>query len=207
MLEINNFVQKLSLEKVSTNSRNLYQGNTVASQIRKENLQLYLTKMKRLRPKILLLGEAPGYKGCGITGIAFSSERLLHENNFFKDQGFRCFNERDCLESEISATIVWKELDQISAKPLIWNIYPFHPHAPENFRTNRTPTRDELIKGKIFLKELLKMFDIQQIVALGRKPESQLIDLGFSYTYLRHPANGGKRKFVDGLRPILNNPF
>jgi len=39
--------------------------------------------MTEIKPTKLLLGEAPGYKGCGITGIAFSSERILTENEFF----------------------------------------------------------------------------------------------------------------------------
>ena len=52
---------------------------------RRENLKLYLEKMKKLNPSFLLLGEAPGYKGCRLTGIPFSSEKILATNDFFNN--------------------------------------------------------------------------------------------------------------------------
>ena len=82
------FIDKLSTQVVSNNTTNMYFGNTIASQICRKNLKLYLNKMIDVKPSHLLLGEAPGYKGCGITGIAFTSERILNENTFYKNQGF-----------------------------------------------------------------------------------------------------------------------
>ena len=120
------FIDKLSTQVVSNNTTNMYFGNTIASQICRKNLKLYLNKMIDVKPSHLLLGEAPGYKGCGITGIAFTSERILNENTFYKNQGFRCLNKPSKLSSEISATIVWSVLDNYTNIPLIWNIFPFH---------------------------------------------------------------------------------
>jgi len=82
------FIDKLSTQVVSNNTTNMYFGNTIASQICRKNLKLYLNKMIEARPSHLLLGEAPGYKGCGITGIAFTSERILSENKFYKNKVF-----------------------------------------------------------------------------------------------------------------------
>ena len=200
MNKITDFIKKLSEQKVSKETTNLYKGNSIETEIRRENLSLYLNKMVEIKPTNLLLGEAPGYKGCGITGIAFTSERILTQNDFFKNQGFRCLNEKTKIESEISATIVWNELENYLNKPLIWNIFPFHPHSFSDKRTNRTPNRLELELGKKYLTELLTIFGIHKIIALGRKPESQIKNLGFDYNYVRHPANGGKKKFVSGIK-------
>ena len=203
MNKIDNFIKKLSEQIVTDETTNLYYGNSIKSNIRRENLRLYLNKMIEIKPTKLLLGEAPGYKGCGITGIAFSSERVLTENVFYKDQGFECINKHLKLESEISATIVWDELQNYLNKPLIWNIFPFHPHTETDKRANRTPNKSELEIGTKYLIELLGIFQIDKIIALGRKPESKIKDLGYNYVYVRHPANGGKNKFVSGIKAEL----
>ncbi len=201
--KINNidwFITKLSLHKETCDLTNFYQGNSAESNIRRNNLKLYLEKMKEINSSILLLGEAPGYKGCRLTGIPFSRESVLNRNEFFKNQNFEFINEIKNLENEISATIVWDELNNYLDKPLIWNIFPFHPHEANNIKTNRTPTKTELSVGKDYLKELLEIFNIKKIIALGRKSESQISDLGLEFVYVRHPANGGKNKFIDGLK-------
>ena len=203
MNKIDNFIKKLSEEIVSKETTNLYSGNSKGTKIRRKNLRLYLNKMFEIKPTKLLLGEAPGYKGCGITGIAFSSECVLTENEFYKDQGFECINKHPKLESEISATIVWNELQNYSNKPLIWNIFPFHPHTTTDKRANRTPNKAELEIGTKYLTELLDIYQIDKIIALGRKPESKIKDLGYDYIYVRHPANGGKNKFVSGIKAEL----
>ena len=201
--KIEKFIQSLSKYAYSDNMTNLYRGNSIESQIRRKNLKLYLEKMIKLNPSLLLLGEAPGYKGCRLTGIPFSSEKVISNNVFFKNQGFAFINGINELESEISATIVWNELMNYSDKPLIWNIFPFHPHNPNDTKTNRTPTQNELVLGKKYLKLLLEIFDIKKILALGRKSESQISDLGIEYAYVRHPANGGKKEFIKGLKREL----
>lgn len=160
--------------------------------------------MKTLRPKLLILGEAPGYKGCRLSGIAFTSERILFENVFFNDDPIQFINDKENLESEMSATMVWNELSKCSdIMPLLWNIFPFHPHLENDTSTNRTPTKTELAEGKAVLEDLLEIYDIEKIIALGRKAESQLDKIGLPFTYIRHPANGGKNEFVKGLNQVL----
>lgn len=200
MNKIDTFITRLSNIPKSNGTTNLYFGNNRESLIRKNNLLVYLTKMKIANPKFLLLGEAPGYKGCRLSGIPFTSEKVLYENLFFKNEPIQLINEKGKLESEISATIVWSELSQLKEKPLMWNIFPFHPHTIESNQTNRTPKYAELEEGKVFLFELLEIFEIQKIIALGKKPESQLTDIGISNAYVRHPANGGKTQFILGLK-------
>ena len=75
MYSIEEFIQELANERTDKLgfSENLYAGNTRESIIRKHNLLTYLTKMKSVNPRILLLGEAPGHKGCRLTGIPFTS--------------------------------------------------------------------------------------------------------------------------------------
>ncbi len=126
-------------------------------------MKVYLNKMKKLNPQYLLLGEAPGYKGCRLSGIGFTSEKVLFQNPFFENERIEFINEADQLESEISATIVWSVISKLSSKPLIWNIFPFHPHTATNLQSNRTPTNMELEEGKKILRDLLQIFEIQKL--------------------------------------------
>ncbi len=203
MHSIEHFIEELGNENLDKYgfSENLYAGNSKESVIRKHNLLTYLEKMKSLNPRFLLLGEAPGYKGCRLTGVPFTSEKILANHSFFQDFGFQFINEK--LESEQSATIVWNVLQDLNNKPLIWNIFPFHPYDGNDYQSNRTPNENELELGKSYLDKLLEIFDIDIIAAVGRKPESKLKDIGIEYRYVRHPANGGKNKFVDGINEII----
>ena len=203
MSPIETFISSLQKELVSLETTNLYRGKSKAAQLRRENLSLYLHKMHSLNPSVLMLGEAPGYKGCGITGIPFTSERIVKEHPFFSDQRFQILNKTAKPESEISATIVWNELEHHKRIPLIWNIFPFHPHGLKNKRANRTPNKAELEMGKKYLLQLLELYPIQKIITLGRKPESKVKELELNHSYVRHPANGGKHKFISGLREAM----
>jgi hypothetical protein len=203
MISIEQFIRDLGNENLDKYrfSENLYAGNSKESVIRKHNLLIYLENMKSLKPRLLLLGEAPGYKGCRLTGVPFTSEKILANHLFFKDFDFQFINKK--LESEQSATIVWNVLQDLKSKPLIWNIFPYHPYNGNDYQSNRTPNENELELGKNYLIKLLEFFEIEIIAAVGRKPESKLKDMGIEYKYVRHPANGGKNKFVDGINEII----
>ncbi len=78
--------------------------------------------------RILLVGEAPGHRGCRITGIPFTSGRAFQEISHpllvaLKDQ-----IQLPRIETESTATIVWNYLCEKETTPLFWNSFPFHPH-------------------------------------------------------------------------------
>src|SRR5690554_6491486 len=62
-----------------------------ANKARHANLRLYLRQMMTRRPSFLLVGEAPGYRGCRVTGVPFTNKHLLlgeWSNCFLKQDGF-----------------------------------------------------------------------------------------------------------------------
>jgi hypothetical protein len=69
---INNFIEELASFKSSSNLFNQYSYELNANSIRRNNLFLYLQKMANLKPKMLLVGEASGYRGCRLTGVPFT---------------------------------------------------------------------------------------------------------------------------------------
>lgn len=182
---------------------NLYAGRSKASRLRRHNLQRYLEQLAARQPRLLFLGEAPGYKGCRLTGVPFSSEKLIHNHPFFRQQGYELLHENDKLQSEQSARIVWEALDDFEVLPLIWNIFPFHPHAPGNSKSNRTPTKKELELGQPYLEQLLEIFPIAHILAVGKKAAMMLEKEDIPHSCLRHPAHGGKTQFREQLAAFL----
>jgi uracil-DNA glycosylase len=157
-------------------------------------------------PRWILIGEAPGYQGCKVSGIPFTSERLILQGAIprinLNDQRL---STRTRPWSEPSATIVWGVLHElgIADRTILWNAYPWHPHKPGNLHSNRTPTPAERAAGRPVLPALLKAFPTARLFALGRQAEHTLGELGINAIPLRHPAMGGATKFRAGLRRAL----
>ncbi|MEO8313942.1 MAG: uracil-DNA glycosylase [Pseudomonadota bacterium] len=156
--------------------------------------------------RIVLIGEASGYQGCHVTGIPFTSERLLIEGAIPRVT-IRAprLSTRTRPWSEPSATIVWgilKELG-IADSTVLWNAYPWHPHQPRNHQSNRTPTTVEKALGLPVLETFLALYPAARLFAVGRNAERALALLGQTAIPLRHPAMGGASLFRSQLRAAL----
>lgn len=169
-------------------------------------------RVERLRaffgtqPRWLLLGEAAGYQGAHVSGIPFTSERLLLEGAIPRvDIGGRRLSTRGRPWSEPSATTVWGTLHALgrAEDTLLWNAYPWHPHKPGVMQSNRTPTPLERRAGLPVLAAVLAAFPGVRCFAVGRNAEASLAEVGIPATPLRHPSMGGATAFRDGLRRAL----
>lgn len=201
------FVEALATTEVTPNVYNQYAYGNPENAIRRDNLLIYLRQMAKLEPKMILVGEAPGYRGSRLTGVPFTSEYLLMNNMegltlFGKEHGYRLVAEKEKLLKEATATIIWNTLLEEDLLFLSWNAFPFHPHKKEQSKSNRTPLQKELLIGQKPLLQLIDLFNIEQVVAMGNKANDSLQTLGISCQKVRHPAQGGKNKFVQGIKQI-----
>jgi uracil-DNA glycosylase len=87
--------------------------------------------------------------------------------------------------------------------PLLWNVFPFHPHKPGQPQSNRTPKQSEFVWGRPFLIKLLRHFPIQTVVAVGNKADLALTNWGIRHQKVRHPSHGGKVAFRRGVQQIV----
>lgn len=160
-------------------------------------------------PEFILCGEAPGYQGCRHSGIAFTSERLILAGEIPRVQaehGVLRFTHRPLAFSEPSATIVWKALRAfgLEEKTVLWNALQLHPHRPGETHSNRTPTPAELALGEPALRALVEAFPGARLVAIGKKAESLMANMGLNpVACVRHPANGGATAFTSGLKTLM----
>jgi len=203
--DIKRFGRRLQEAQTDENVTNFYRaGRTNA---RRHNLQCYLQQLRHLQPALLLVGEAPGYNGCRLTGIPFSSEALVAEGVldgtlFGAANGYRVA--REPFTREQSAGIVWELLQRHRTPALCWNAFCFHPYAPGDPDSNRKPTRGEIDGTAPFLQELLTLFpSVKTVIAVGNSAETALSRLGIAHAKVRHPARGGKPAFVAGMEKLL----
>jgi len=171
-----------------------------------ENLKAYLESMLNIDGKrILLVGEAPGYKGCKITGIPFTSGKVFENVEHPLLSGIKEKLNLRKIESENTATIVWNYLATKKTTPLFWNSFPYHPHPKSEENKNRAPTAEEIEQGVKFLHALNTIFQPQVIAGIGNSgvncaqqafPEMEI-------KYIRHPSFGGKSDFIEGMNEII----
>jgi uracil-DNA glycosylase len=141
----------------------------------RRRLRAYLEE--RWDAPLLLVGEAPGYRGARVSGIPFTSERQLTGTG----------------PAEATATIVREILVELGLAQtvLAWNVVPTHPG---DTRSNRRPTAHEIAGGLRFLRALARG---RTVVPVGRIAEAALGQTG-----VRHPAHGGATAFRAGLRSL-----
>jgi len=204
MKAIKNFVQDLQQVKSTKTFANPYRDPVLSN-----NLYLYLMAMKREKPSLLLVGEAPGYKGCKLTGIPFSSGMIYQDHERFDHPFLKKLSKKikiSEIDSENSATMVWEYLSEKNITPMFWNSFPFHPHLANNELSNRAPSTKEVAFGIEYLQRIRKIYKPVVIAGVGGKgttcarkafPEDDIVSI-------RHPSFGGKRDFIKGMNSILN---
>ena len=165
------FIRELSVARIGA-TYNQY----AESAFLRARLQTYLESHAHAR--VLLVGEAAGYRGARVSGIPFTSERQLTGRG----------------PAEASATVVHRVLRELGIEHdvLLWNVVPTHPGTASS---NRTPTRAEIDAARPFLDALVTG---RSVIAVGRVAAAML-----DAPYVRHPSHGGAAAFASGLRHML----
>lgn len=173
------------------------------------NLRTFLYGRERTARTLMLVGEAPGYKGAAISGVALSSVSTLTEawgdpwGAFGPLAGYKTPPSARH-NREATATIVWTSLSRILQDiplPLTWNAVPYHPIGISG-SSNAPLAKRDVALGVPWLERLLELFPNSVPVAVGNRACDALKSLGISHHGIRHPARGGKASFTQGLRGV-----
>ena len=145
------------------------------AELRRQRLQSYLGRQEAAW--LLIVGEAPGYRGARVSGIPFTSERQLSGTG----------------PAEATATVVQRTLGELGivGETLLWNVLPAHPYLPGQPDTNRRPSRIEIEAGLPFVDMLASG---RRVVPVGRVAGEAL-----GMPWIRHPSHGGAKAFREGL--------
>lgn len=185
--------------------------------IRAQNLRDYLVPRVG-RARLLLVAEAPSYRGAKHTGIAMTCERVLlgHYAKVPPDSVFDGVKRRTSLQaqhpngvSEPTAGVVWSALLESDARPqevVLWNAFPCHPHMPGNPLSNRPPTAKELSQYRHILSAMLALMPNAVVVGVGRIAHTAFAKhLNLAVPCVRHPAQGGAALFRTQIAGYLGS--
>lgn len=177
-----------------------------AARQRRRNLEAYLERVGQ--PRLVLLGEALGFRGGRFSGIAFTSERQLagpgeRRLPWASDPPFRSTSRNPALWLEPSGSVVWDAIGGEAHGTLLWNSFPWHPPGAAGPLSNRTPEKSLFLANLHILERLLEEVDGARIVAVGRTAQAALAAAGIEAPAVRHPAHGGAVQFRDQLRALL----
>lgn len=152
----------------------------------------------------LFVGEAPGWRGCALTGIPFSSEDVLRSGSHPFLAALLPSLRLAGSMAERSATIVWRQFSGKRSLPAFWNAFPFHPHSAGVANDNRTPTEAEIAAGVPFLRVVVGILDPHTIVAVGKAAESITASTfpRLRHIALPHPSYRGTAGFIAGCAAL-----
>ncbi|HWM93582.1 MAG TPA: uracil-DNA glycosylase [Thermoanaerobaculia bacterium] len=177
-----------------------------AARQRRRNLEAYLERVGE--PRLMLLGEALGFRGGRFSGIAFTSERQLagpaeRRLPWATDPPFRPTSRNPALWLEPSGSVVWDAIGGKAGGVLLWNSFPWHPSGAAGPLSNRTPERSLFLANLHILERLLEEVEGTRVVAVGRTSQAALAALGVEAPAVRHPAHGGAGLFRQQLAGLI----
>ena len=207
---VSEFVERLAAVELGPACTNFFDHSIPENALRRHNLELYLQEMLDRQPKVLLVGEAPGFRGMRITGVPFTNRVILGgpANSFGlfgPGKGYVLPPEAAGVAAEPTATVLWQVLEEVGALPLLWSAFPWHTHKPGKPLSNRTPRPSETMLGTPFWQELAELFGTASIVAVGNVAQHSLQRSGLNVPKIRHPAHGGRSGFKQGLEQLLES--
>ncbi len=153
----------------------------------------------------LWIGRDLGYRGGRRTGLALTDDVHLdvHGSRWSVPVQRATTGE---MVAERTAAVVWRMLDQVSAAIFLWNVFPFHPHLPNEPFSNRAHRSSERAIGEEILSELIAMLRPRRLIAIGndaaRSASSFVADA--EVVQVRHPSYGGQRDFVRQIQQMHN---
>ncbi|MBH2020513.1 uracil-DNA glycosylase [Polaromonas sp.] len=173
-----------------------------APSTRRKNLRTYLGAIHAQGADTIWMGRDLGYRGGRRTGLALTDEyHLLELQRFFPGTTFT----RATIGSPVAertATEIWAALRAIPSQPLLWNVFPFHPHVPEDPLTNRRFTVRELAEVDELNASLIDWLDVKRIVSIGQDAAVYAKRFGVEVEVVRHPSYGGVADFRRGIAAL-----
>lgn len=202
------FVDRLAAVATGPACNNFFDHAVPENAQRRRNLQIYLQEMLDRAPTVLLVGEAPGFRGMRITGVPFTNRTMFEgpANSFGlfgPGKGYVLPPDAAGIAAEPTATVMWDVLAELEFLPLLWSACPWHTHVAGRPLTNRTPTAAEAALGTPFWQSLTELFPTETVVAVGNVAHRSLQRSGLDATKIRHPAHGGRSGFKRGLEELL----
>lgn len=177
-----------------------------AAALRRANLRSYLAVAEGMEVETIWMGRDLGYRGGRRTGLALTDEMHLRDmGKRYPGCSSRQATKGPAL-AERTAAEIWSVLHSIDRPPLLWNVFPLHPHEEGNSLSNRRFSSAELRSVEELNDALISWLKIKRIIAIGQDAAHYARRFNVKVTTVRHPSYGGVREFRDGMRALYALP-
>lgn len=178
-----------------------------APRVRRSNLATYLGAIESIGVDTIWMGRDLGYRGGRRTGLALTDE----QNLLVLAQAYPGSKPKKATRgpvvAERTAAEIWAVLCRLKRPPLLWNVFPFHPHEPNDPMTNRRFTARELATVTELNRELIQGLGITRIICIGQDAAAYAESFGIKTEVVRHPSYGGVREFRAGMQSLYGEEF
>lgn len=176
-----------------------------ASATRRKNLRGYLGAVEELRTDTIWMGRDLGYRGGRRTGLALTDEMRLSMFTRYYPGSSPSKATKGPAVAERTAAEIWAVLSRLERPPLLWNVFPFHPHEPDDPMTNRRFAARELAEVTDLNQTLIDWLGIKRIVCIGQDATAYAATFGIEVDCVRHPSYGGVTDFRNGMQRIYGS--
>jgi hypothetical protein len=146
----------------------------------------------------LWIGRDLGHRGGRRTGLALTDDVHLAVHatrwNIVVERPTK-----GSLVAERTAAVIWSMLVLVPVPIFLWNVFPLHPHKPDEPFTNRSHKPHERRAGEELLRELIALLRPKRLVAIGNDAAKVAQRMGDTckVVQVRHPSYGGQKDFVN----------
>jgi len=167
-----------------------------APERRRQNLELSLAAAIELDVTTVWVARDLGYRGGRRTGLALTDEAHLDAYSaLFHGLPIQKATKGPVV-GERTANTIWRMLARLTQPVFLWNVFPLHPHEPDDPMTNRCHTARERDSCANFLHAVIELLQPRQIMAIGGDAHRAVANMGIESIQVRHPSYGGQNVFI-----------
>jgi uracil-DNA glycosylase len=149
------------------------------------------------------IGRDLGYRGGRRTGLALTDDKhlALHASRWGIDAEPVTVGEE---VAERTAAVMWSVLNRMTQVVFLWNVFPLHPHEPNEPMTNRQHNAAERRVGLELLEMLLLLLRPRHLVTFGNDATLaiQKLNIDIECERVRHPSYGGQSACLSSLKQL-----
>lgn len=153
----------------------------------------------------LWIGRDLGHRGGRRTGLALTDDVHLTIHATRWNMSIERAT-TGTMVAERTAAVIWSMLALVSVPVFLWNVFPLHPHEPDDPFSNRTHRPHERAVGEALLAELVGMLRPRRLVAIGNDAAKVAFRLAniTEVVQVRHPSYGGQSDFLRQVRCLYD---